>query len=54
MKFDFADFHNSNTPLIIKVYLNEIEQMLSNLKTLVKLNMIFNGISTGAGRGKAH
>lgn len=36
--------HNSNTPLIIKVYLNGIEQMLFNLKTVVKLNMVFSRI----------
>lgn len=36
--------HNSNTLLIIKVYLNGIEQMLFNLKTVVKLNMVFSRI----------
>lgn len=40
--------HNSNTPLIIKAYLNGIEQMLSNLKTVVKLNMVFSGITAEA------
>ena len=40
--------HNSNTPLIIQVYLNGIEQMLSNLKMLLKLNMVFSRIIEGA------
>jgi hypothetical protein len=46
--------HNSNTPLIIQVYLNGIEQMLSNLKMVLKLNMVFSRITEGAQRREVH